>query len=209
MVEAMRAVRTSYAVAGWGEGELWTLDDVVLSHELAFEPVSDTVGVEARNALHGLEPESRFPTKASVYRESALRGETIGTLPAHIPLDRSRCLTPSLPSVLVARFTAFLQGEDVSLTDVPIDLTWCTPFQHAVAVTLRAVPRGEVVSYGELAALAGNPGAARAVGTFCARNRFMLIVPCHRVVAAAGIGGYGSAGAGVKSRLLALEGVRL
>ena len=69
------------------------------------------------------------------------------------------------------------------------------------------MPRGEVVTYGELAALAGFPGAARAAGSFCARNRFALIVPCHRVVGAAGIGGYGTTGTGVKRRLLALEGV--
>ena len=55
-------------------------------------------------------------------------------------------------------------------------------------------PRGEVVTYGELAALAGRPGAARAAGTFCARNRFAPFVPCHRVVAAGGIGSFGSLG---------------
>jgi len=47
------------------------------------------------------------------------------------------------------------------------------------------------------------------VGTFCARNRFLVFVPCHRVVAADGIGTYGSAGPGIKRRLLALEGVSL
>ena len=71
------------------------------------------------------------------------------------------------------------------------------------------MPRGEVVSYGELAALAGRPGAARAAGAFCAANRFALVVPCHRVVAAHGIGGYGTPGVDVKRRLLALEGVVL
>ena len=84
---------------------------------------------------------------------------------------------------------------------------WATPFQRALAEALRADPRGEVVSYGELAALAGRPRAARAAGAFCATNRFAFIVPCHRVVAADGIGGYGSTGVGVKRRLLALEGV--
>ena len=110
---------------------------------------------------------------------------------------------------LVERLTAFLAGDDVSLGDVPLDLDWTTPFQRAVADALRLVPRGEIVSYGELAALAGYPGAARAVGSFCATNRFMFLIPCHRVVGAAGIGGYGSAGVDVKRRLLALEGVRL
>ena len=110
---------------------------------------------------------------------------------------------------LAGRFAGFLAGEPDDFRDVEIDLGWATPFQHAVATTLRKVPRGEVVSYGELAALAGYPGAARAVGTFCAENRFSFVVPCHRVVSATGIGGYGSAGVEVKRRLLALEGVRL
>jgi methylated-DNA-[protein]-cysteine S-methyltransferase len=108
---------------------------------------------------------------------------------------------------IVACVTAFLSGVDVPLARVPVDLSWCSPFQRSVAEALRAVPRGEVVSYGELAALAGHPNAHRAVGTFCARNRLMLFVPCHRVVAADGIGGYGSAGVDVKRCLLALEGI--
>jgi methylated-DNA-[protein]-cysteine S-methyltransferase len=110
---------------------------------------------------------------------------------------------------LIPRFRAFLEGEDVSFEDVSIDLEWATPFQRALVDALRAVPRGEVVSYGELAALAGRPGAPRAAGALCAASRFAFVVPCHRVVAAHGIGGYGSAGAEVKRRLLALEGVEL
>jgi len=109
--------------------------------------------------------------------------------------------------LVVARFVAFFAGDDADLDDVPIDLGWATPFQRAVATAVRAVRRGEVVSYGELAALAGYPGAARAAGSFCAHNRFMLILPCHRVVGATGIGGYGLAGPETKRRLLALEGV--
>ena len=110
---------------------------------------------------------------------------------------------------LVARFRAFLRGDRVSFEDVPIDLSWATPFQRALVDALRTVPRGDVVSYGELAALAGRPTAPRAAGALCAANRFAFVVPCHRVVAAHGIGGYGSAGVEVKRRLLALEGVVL
>jgi methylated-DNA-[protein]-cysteine S-methyltransferase len=110
---------------------------------------------------------------------------------------------------VIRRFCAFLRGEDVSFADVSVDLDWATPFQRALAEELRAVPRGEVVSYGELAALAGRPGAARAAGAFCAANRFAFLVPCHRVVGSTGIGGYGEAGVEVKRRLLALEGVVL
>jgi O-6-methylguanine DNA methyltransferase len=110
---------------------------------------------------------------------------------------------------LVPRFRAFLAGADVSFSDVEIDLDWATPLQRAIVDALRAVPRGEVVSYGELAALAGRPRAPRAAGAVCSANRFSFIVPCHRVVGANGIGSYGEAGVEVKRRLLALEGVVL
>ena len=113
------------------------------------------------------------------------------------------------PHPLADRLRAFFAGEPVSFDDVELDLEWCTPFQLAVAETLRRVPRGEVVTYGELAALAGYPGAQRAAGTFCAHNRFPVVVPCHRVVAAMGIGSYGSQGIEYKRRLLALEDVAL
>jgi O-6-methylguanine DNA methyltransferase len=115
---------------------------------------------------------------------------------------------PSSPE-LVRRFRAFLAGEDVSFSDVRIDLEWATPLQRAILEALRALPRGEVVSYGELAALAGRPRAPRAAGAVCSANRFAFVVPCHRVVSANGVGGYGTAGVGVKRRLLALEGVEL
>jgi O-6-methylguanine DNA methyltransferase len=108
---------------------------------------------------------------------------------------------------LAARVADYLAGGTTPMIDIELDLSWTTPFQRAVADALRAVPRGEVVTYGELAAQAGYPGAARAAGSFCATNRFALFVPCHRVVSANGIGGYGSAGVAVKRRLLALEGV--
>jgi methylated-DNA-[protein]-cysteine S-methyltransferase len=108
---------------------------------------------------------------------------------------------------LAARFAAYFRGARDAFADVELDLEWATPFQQAVAAALRAVPYGETVTYGELAALAGHPGAQRAVGTFCAQNRFGLVVPCHRVVAAEGLGSYGSLGTGYKRRLLRLEGV--
>jgi methylated-DNA-[protein]-cysteine S-methyltransferase len=110
---------------------------------------------------------------------------------------------------LADRVRRHLEGERTSYRDVAIDLSWCTPFQLELAAALQRVPWGEIVSYGELAALAGRPGAARAAGTFCARNRFSLVLPCHRVVSADGIGGYGSSGVALKRRLLALEGILL
>ena len=107
---------------------------------------------------------------------------------------------------LVERIQAYFAGEEISLADVPVDLEHETPFLERCALALREVPRGEVVTYGELAALAGAPGAARAAGSFCARNRLCLFVPCHRVVSAGGLGSYGSYGVAYKRRLLELEG---
>ena len=107
---------------------------------------------------------------------------------------------------LLERLHSYFDGERVSFEDVPLDDDWSTPFQAALADALRRVPWGEVVSYGELSALAGRARAARAAGTFCAENRFSLFVPCHRVVSVGGIGGYGSLGIEYKRRLLRLEG---
>ncbi len=154
----MAIVETRYVAPGWGVGELWMRDEVVLAHDFHFGRVP---GTESGADVDGL----------------------------------------------VGRFRAFLRGENVSFEDVAIDLEWTTPLQRALVEALRAVPRGEVVSYGELSALAGRPRAPRAAGAVCSANRFAFIVPCHRVVAAHGIGSYGEAGVEVKRRLLALEGV--
>lgn len=202
--------QTRYTVPGWGVGELWTSDGVVLAHDFTFagavQLVSDTsaAGVSVMSEMSTRDRSIRRLRIAGLHGGSGCG--TFDTDLTRLPLDTDRCLTPS---ALVERFTAFFAGEDVHFDDIALDLSWATPFQRAVAACLRSVPRGEVVSYGELAALAGRPGAQRAVGTFCAKNRFLLLLPCHRVVGAAGLGGYGSAGVTVKRRLLALEGVNL
>jgi methylated-DNA-[protein]-cysteine S-methyltransferase len=110
---------------------------------------------------------------------------------------------------LVERLRTYFTGRPDAFADVDLDLEYETPFLERCARELRSIPRGEVVTYGELAALAGAPGAARAAGSFCARNRLGLFVPCHRVVSAAGLGSYGSYGLEYKRRLLELEGVIL
>jgi methylated-DNA-[protein]-cysteine S-methyltransferase len=123
-------------------------------------------------------------------------------LPTPKANDRS---SPAHP--LADRLRAWFAGEPDDFSDIQIELD--DGFYGACERALRALPRGEVVTYGELAALAGRPGAARAAGTFCARNRLAPFVPCHRVVAAGGLGGYGSLGLEYKRRLLALDDVAL
>ena len=107
------------------------------------------------------------------------------------------------------RLRACLGGEQDSFSEVELELDWCTPFQRAAVEAIRSIPYGETATYGEVAALAGHPNAQRAAGSVCASNRFPLIVPCHRVVAAGGLGSYGSLGVGYKRRLLELERVVL
>jgi methylated-DNA-[protein]-cysteine S-methyltransferase len=185
------AVETRYAVGGWGVGEIWIEDGVLLAHDFHFERAA---GAGPPMGVHD-------PPTGTVAAGSS-RGRN-GFVPR---MRQSRLETAT---GLAERFQVFLEGDHVDFGDVELDLDWATPLQRALAETLRVVPRGEVVSYGELAALAGRPGAARAAGAFCSANRFAFVVPCHRVVAAHGVGGYGAAGVEVKRRLLALEGVVL
>ena len=125
-------------------------------------------------------------------------------------LPSGTAAAPVVPdNELAFRFQSFFAGARPDFSDVDLDLEGYTPFQRAVVDALRRVPYGEVVTYGELAALAGYPNAHRATGSVCAHNRFPLVVPCHRVVSATGIGGYGASGVEVKRRLLGLEGVSL
>jgi O-6-methylguanine DNA methyltransferase len=90
----------------------------------------------------------------------------------------------------------------------PLDLAAGTPFQRKVWAALRQIPAGQTESYGRLAAALGTPKAARAVGSACGANPIPLLIPCHRVVpAAGGLGGF-SGGLHWKRRLLALEAGR-
>jgi methylated-DNA-[protein]-cysteine S-methyltransferase len=99
-------------------------------------------------------------------------------------------------------------GAPSELEVVPLDLPGETDFQAAVRAAVRAIPRGEVRSYGDIAKAAGRPGAARAVGQVMAHNPVAPFVPCHRVVAANGsLGGFGG-GLPMKRRLLLDEGYR-
>lgn len=80
-----------------------------------------------------------------------------------------------------------------------------TPFQKAVWNELKKIPRGQTRTYGEIAASIGRPKAVRAVGSACGANPIPLWIPCHRVVAQNGLGGFGS-GLPWKKLLLRLEG---
>lgn len=95
--------------------------------------------------------------------------------------------------------------------DVPLDLSGLTHFQRQVLQTVMRVPRGEFITYAELARRIGRPKAARAVGRALGSNPIPIIIPCHRVLASdGGLGGYsGRDGVRTKARLLRLEGADL
>jgi methylated-DNA-[protein]-cysteine S-methyltransferase len=170
--------QVAYEIDGWGTGELVVDDGLVVWHESPWPRSTAMVP-------------SQSPAHPGLGHGVARKG------------SRER---NSFVGEVIARLRSYFEGECEALDGVPVDLEHETPFLRRCADELRAIPPGEVVTYGELAALAGAPGAARAAGSFCARNRLSLFVPCHRVVAAADLGSYGSAGVEYKRRLLALEG---
>ncbi len=112
-----------------------------------------------------------------------------------------------LPPILketAAQLEEYFAGERTDF-DLHMELDG-TPFQREVWAELARIPYGETISYGELARRVGRPKGPRAVGQANGRNPIPIIVPCHRVLASNGIGGYGG-GLTIKRALLALEGV--
>ena len=101
--------------------------------------------------------------------------------------------------------TAFSRGVDLkTLADKPVLLVG-TPFQYAVWRALAKIPAGRVCTYGDIARRLGKAGASRAVGAACGANPVPFLIPCHRVVATCGLGGF-SGGLEIKKALLKAEG---
>ncbi len=116
---------------------------------------------------------------------------------------------PSFVPILQEAIQAHVNGGVPDYSEIPLRVDGSI-FARRVRERCRAIPWGEVCTYGEIAEYVGSKGAAQAVGRVMASNPFPLIVPCHRVVGANGrLGGF-SAGAGVslKRDLLAREGCR-
>ncbi len=109
---------------------------------------------------------------------------------------------------IARRVRDLLRGRCDDLRDVPVDLSGQPPFARKVLAALRRVPPGRTVTYGELAARAGRPGAARAVGRIMGANPVPLFVPCHRCLGADGrLTGFSSpGGVMLKARMLHREG---
>lgn len=105
-----------------------------------------------------------------------------------------------------SRLLRYFSGERVALDDLPIDETQGTAFHRALWQFTRAIPYGSTRTYSDLAASAGHPRAARAVGQCMALNPLPIIIPCHRVVGRDGtLRGFGG-GLEMKRALLSMEG---
>ncbi|MEZ5701692.1 MAG: methylated-DNA--[protein]-cysteine S-methyltransferase [Burkholderiaceae bacterium] len=126
-----------------------------------------------------------------------------GALPSAEPPPEVRSAMTELQAVL--------RGErPADLRHLPLDMSRLTPFLQRVYERARAIPPGEVLTYGELAAEMGDKHLARAIGQAMGANPFAPVVPCHRVLAAGGqAGGFSASGGAItKWRLLEIEGYR-
>lgn len=156
-----------------------------LSHVTTGSPMGSLTLVAANGSLTGL------------YLDVHRYGPDEGTLGA--PADSSEAPFASAISQLAAYF-----GGRLTRFDLPLEPQG-TPFQRQVWGALRDVPYGETITYGQLAARLGRPGASRAVGMANGRNPIFILVPCHRLIGADGrLRGHGT-GIAHKQFLLGLE----
>lgn len=112
------------------------------------------------------------------------------------------------PRALSAALSEYFQnGGELDFPLAHVDWTGTPEFHRKVLVRCAQIVRGEILTYGQLAAAVGSPAAARAVGQAMARNRWPLVIPCHRVVGSSGkLTGYsGAGGTTTKQWLLDLE----
>ncbi|HEX2904922.1 MAG TPA: methylated-DNA--[protein]-cysteine S-methyltransferase [Jatrophihabitans sp.] len=144
-------------------------------------------------------------TAAGVCRV-ALPGASAERTAAH--LGGAAAPPPASIRRVIDGVSRLLAGEAVDLSWVPLDLSQVNAFGRRVYELTRDIPPGSTISYGELAARLGQPGAARAVGRALGENPCPIVVPCHRVLAADGsMHGFSAPGGlATKRRMLQLEG---
>ncbi len=132
--------------------------------------------------------------------------DDVGVCRVHFGGSPVRPVPPDGPvaAAALAQLRAYFSGE-LTAFDVPLSVSGGTPFDRAVWAAIAAIPYAEMCTYGEIAASAGDPSAARAAGIACNRNPVPVLVPCHRVVGAGGkLVGFGG-GLPRKRFLLELE----
>jgi methylated-DNA-[protein]-cysteine S-methyltransferase len=115
--------------------------------------------------------------------------------------------TPAIAAAM-ARIEAVLGGAKDDFADLALGWRTVSAFDRAVYREAQAIPRGQTITYGTLAARLGDSGRAQAIGQALGRNPWPIVVPCHRVTAADGrMGGFSApGGAATKLKLLEIEG---
>ena len=160
-----------------------------------------------RPPVEALELYSKFSRELGLYVQLEVLGDRVASvrLARSAPKESAGSDHPYLARILEHVRT----GKD-DLTDIPLHLE-VGPFEREVLDFLRTIPAGRTITYGEIARRLGRPGASRSVGTACARNPAVIVIPCHRVIPkSGGLGGYSSeGGVETKRKLLEREGARI
>ena len=146
---------------------------------------------------------------AAVQLPETTREGTLHRLQRHTG-ETGESAPPPFVQRAIARIQALLAGARDDLADLPLDMEGVPAFHQRVYALARAIPPGEILTYGEVAKRLGEPGAARAVGQALGHNPFAPVVPCHRVLAAGGrSGGFSAEGGAItKLRMLEIEKAR-
>lgn len=147
---------------------------------------------------------------AAVRLPEQTEGRMLPSLQRRFPLLEAAAPPPAMQEAIDG-MVALLEGEARDLRFYALDLRHETPFHRRVYAAAQDILPGKTKTYGEIAALLGEPGASRAVGQALGHNPFPIIVPCHRVLASGARSGGFSAPGGVstKLRMLLIEGAEI
>ena len=144
------------------------------------------------------------PMPASVVAVTTRGGKVVGI--RYLPLSSEGISPKNQLAERAARQLERYRDDPDTVFDLPL-LIEGSPLQRGVWNAMCAIPRGRTRTYGDLARELG--ADARAIGQCCGDNRLPIVIPCHRVVSAGGIGSFGDLGSEYKRRMLALEGISL
>ncbi|MDH3680280.1 MAG: methylated-DNA--[protein]-cysteine S-methyltransferase [Acidimicrobiia bacterium] len=151
----------------------------------------------------------------------AWRGDAVAAvqIPERSRSETLRRLTGGFPALVdhpvpraigeaIDAMVALLDGDDVDLRPIEVDVGSPAPFDEAVWGVTRSIPRGSSLTYGQVAERIGQPGAAQAVGRSLGANPCPIVIPCHRVLGADGqlVGFSAHGGVETKRRMLLIEG---
>jgi methylated-DNA-[protein]-cysteine S-methyltransferase len=146
----------------------------------------------------------------AIHLPEAREAETRKRIARRLPGEPEPTAPPAEVRRAIDAMVALLRGEAVDLDFIALDMRNVPAFHQRVYEVARSIKPGSTLTYGEVAAQMGQPGAARSVGQALGRNPFPIVVPCHRVLAAGGkMGGFSAAGGiTTKLQMLTIEGAR-